>query len=980
MGGTVLPSPVGGKTRAVIGRVAGAWRASPRRWRIRVIVAAATLGAYALAGFFLVPWLVARQVRRAVPAALHRSATLAGARFNPFTLALTLVRLDVRDRDATPLFAFDTLVVNLSLGSLFRFALVLDEFRLVGPAIVARLGPDGAPTIADLFPADSTPDTVATGGGPPRLIVQRAAIRGGAITFVDQSRTPYLAMPFSGLGATVHGLSTLPNDEGNHDLVVTFAGGATIRWVGTATVRPLRLEGRFDITTINVPRMGAAFAGSLPVEVSEGRSDVTFRYVVDQAPDGTLQLAVPEGTVMVSQVVIRPRGGEAPWLRLPQVAVRGIRIAYPQRAARIGMIDLREPWIAAALDADGSFSWAPLVDSLLADTTPSRWTVSADTVAVSAGGVALVDRTIDPPATLDLSQIGLRLTSVSTDSAVRMGLAGSVDVAGGRVTLEGGITRAPRSGEIAIEARGLGLSPAQPYLGDPPRARIVGGAVSLQGRARLRAGRPSMVFDGRASLDRLAVQDSAGGPLLSWRTMDVRGIHFTSTPDLLRIAAIRFESPVARIAISREGTLNLATLRGGEVAVPDSAAPDSAPPPAFPYEILEVTLADASIDFSDESLILPFRAVIDSTRGAIRDVASFGATPGSLDLEGHILPNGRARASGTINVADPLAATEIRAEMRNILMPNLTPYSAQFAGYAIEEGRLDIDLVYRIVNRRLAADHHIVAEDLQLGEAVAGGEAPGFLVKLAVSLLKDSEGRIKLDVPVEGDVDDPQFRYSGIVWQALKTILGNIASAPFRFLGNLLGLGGDDVELVDFDPGRSDLLPPEREKLDSLAAELGRRPELVLAIEGRYDSVSDVAAARAASLDARIAARRDSVVARARDDTSRTVLSDILESLFRAQFSDGALDSLRRSFETPDGEVAAAEFYSEVRARLLAAQPVEPGLLERLGRERGTAIAGTMLARGALDTTRVTVRDPVPASRRKSGSVRVASELILDAP
>jgi hypothetical protein len=26
------------------------------------------------------------------------------------------------------------------------------------------------------------------------------------------------------------------------------------------------------------------------------------------------------------------------------------------------------------------------------------------------------------------------------------------------------------------------------------------------------------------------------------------------------------------------------------------------------------------------------------------------------------------------------------------------------------------------------------------------------------------------------------------------------------------------------------------------------------------------------------------------------------------------------------------------------------------------------------------VRDPVPASRRKSGSMRVASELILDAP
>ena len=72
------------------------------------------------------------------------------------------------------------------------------------------------------------------------------------------------------------------------------------------------------------------------------------------------------------------------------------------------------------------------------------------------------------------------------------------------------------------------------------------------------------------------------------------------------------------------------------------------------------------------------------------------------------------------------------------------------------------------------------------------------------------------------------------------------------------------------------------------------------------------------------------------------MLSGILESLFREQFGAAALDSLRRSFATPDGEAAAAEFYKEVRARLLAAQPVEPGLLERLGRERGSAIAGAM--------------------------------------
>jgi len=190
--------------------------------------------------------------------------------------------------------------------------------------------------------------------------------------------------------------------------------------------------------------------------------------------------------------------------------------------------------------------------------------------------------------------------------------------------------------------------------------------------------------------------------------------------------------------------------------------------------VIEVLFDDAQIDFSDESLILPFRTDIDSTRGAIRDVASFGGTPGSLELEGKVGQYGLARASGTLMINDPFAATVIKADFRNVDMVALTPYSAQFAGYSIKEGKLDLDLNYKIQSRQLQADHHIVATDLQLGDKVEGGESPGFLVKLAISLMKDREGKIKLDVPVEGTVDDPEFSYKGIVWKAIKQILGKM--------------------------------------------------------------------------------------------------------------------------------------------------------------------------------------------------------------
>jgi outer membrane protein OmpA-like peptidoglycan-associated protein len=401
--------------------------------------------------------------------------------------------------------------------------------------------------------------------------------------------------------------------------------------------------------------------------------------------------------------------------------------------------------------------------------------------------------------------------------------------------------------------------------------------------------------------------------------------------------------------------------------------------------------ADAEIDFSDQSLILPFRTTIDSATATIRDVASFGGTPGSLELEGLVDRDGLARASGSLHVADPFAATDVKMEFRNLDLSHFTPYSAQFAGYAIKSGRLDLDMRYRVLERQLDADHHIVAKDLALGDKVEGGESPGFLVKVAISLMKDKDGRITLDVPVTGSVDDPQFSYRGIVWKAMKQMLGKVATAPFRFLGKLLGIGGDAPELVDFDPGRSDLIPPEREKMDSLAAELGRKPDLVLKIEGRYDSISDAAALREAKLEALLTQRRDSMFAgKKQGDTSSTALGRTLESLYADIFSQPALDSLRDSLKTvvasdtvkrrkPRGGYETPAYFTQLRERMLLRQEVPPDELVQLARARATSIVAALASAGLADSSRMEVLEPSPVKKKKEGSPRISSELAMDA-
>ena len=126
-------------------------------------------------------------------------------------------------------------------------------------------------------------------------------------------------------------------------------------------------------------------------------------------------------------------------------------------------------------------------------------------------------------------------------------------------------------------------------------------------------------------------------------------------------------------------------------------------------------------------------------------------------------------------------------------MPLVTPYMVQFAGYRIEKGKMTLGLRYQVENRKLTASNSLLIDQLELGEKVENPNAVSLPLDLAITLLKDSEGKIKLDVPISGSLEDPQFSVSHIVFDALVNVLTKIISAPFSALASLVG--GDDTDL-----------------------------------------------------------------------------------------------------------------------------------------------------------------------------------------
>jgi hypothetical protein len=112
---------------------------------------------------------------------------------------------------------------------------------------------------------------------------------------------------------------------------------------------------------------------------------------------------------------------------------------------------------------------------------------------------------------------------------------------------------------------------------------------------------------------------------------------------------------------------------------------------------------------------------------------------------------------------------------------------------------------------------------------------------LAIALLEDSNGVIDLGLDVSGDVDSPDFSFGSIILNAIGNIITKAVTAPFSLLANLVG-SDDELDSVAFTFGGHKLDAQAKEKLNTLAEALKKRPGLKVNIEGTVNAVSDASA------------------------------------------------------------------------------------------------------------------------------------------
>ena len=267
---------------------------------------------------------------------------------------------------------------------------------------------------------------------------------------------------------------------------------------------------------------------------------------------------------------------------------------------------------------------------------------------------------------------------------------------------------------------------------------------------------------------------------------------------------------------------------------------------------------------------------------------------------------------------------------------------------------------------RLVGQNQLVFNEIDLGDKVRSAGGADLPLELAVALLSDAQGRITLDIPVRGDLNDPQFDFGGLVARAIASAIGRIVSAPFRALAGLFGeRGSEGLDEVRFAPGSAALGPPQQEGIVKLAKALEARPQLGVIVRGGYDPARDAEALRRETVRGEIMRRAGYTSAGPLDfDDARTLRA--AESLYLERIGKRAnLQALRD----------AAPRYGRALVDLLAyVMPEDAVSPERLARERGEAVRAALLKHG-IEPARVALEAP---SEQVAAQEGVATVIALE--
>lgn len=794
------------------------------------------------------------------------------------TGTVTLNNLVITTLEDQPVFSLPLLDVNTEAVDVFGRSAHVKSILIKQPELRVTRERDGTISLTKLgieLPPESpapvppkeepkpAPNPDRKPEAPFKVQVDEIKLDSALVAFTDATTEPAFKATIQPLTMTASHFSNEPGKSTGVDLSLTTDAGETIIHQGELTVEPLSAHGTVSIRQVPLKRYAPYYGTPLLFTVEDGRLDLSTQYTYAKAAPET---KLTEASLALTSLRLRRKGEKTDFFTLPEFTITQTQVDVEKRRVAIGEIATRRAQLLVERARDGAINLTQLVARAAAAPAQSKppspspqdgstaqpWTVELAKLAIDQYSVRFHDQIPADPVALTVAPIGLTVANFSTarnnKTAVNLKLGLNKN---GSLVANGTFGLDPLSATMKVDVKGFDLVPLQPYVAEHVNLIVTSGAASAQGTVALTAPKPNepvIGYAGDVALTKFTAIDKAhSDDLLRFSDFAVNGVRLTSNPFALDIKSVTLADLTAHLAMNADKTLNVSHLVIAPSPTEGEEPPEEKPaaPPAEGYaepkaiRVDRVSLMNGIVQFLDRSVKPTFSTKLADLQATMTNLSSDAGKPADVDVKAKLDDAAPFAITGKLNPLGNDLFADLTVSFREMDLSPLTPYSGKFAGYTIQKGKVSLDLAYLINQRKLDSTNKVFIDQFTFGDKVESPDATSLPVKLAVSLLQDRKGQIKLDLPVTGSLDDPKFSVWGVILDIVVNLLTKAATAPFSLLGSLLPGGGEELNVVEFDYGTAVLDAVGSNRLTLLGTALVDRPGLNVEIAGWVDREKD---------------------------------------------------------------------------------------------------------------------------------------------
>ncbi|MDA3902841.1 MAG: DUF748 domain-containing protein [Desulfuromusa sp.] len=779
---------------------------------------------------------------------------------------LALSDIDLRELDGRELFRMPTLILDLDWADLFVQDFNLVSLDIYEPQIYVDRDKSGRwnfqrimlpEETAAVAKEESTTEDAAA-GSLPLLTIEKLALMDGQIHYRDDFVPSGFVEEIRQINLNLDGFSTHPGKKTAATLKLQTDRDFAIAINGELGINPAVAV--VDLT-----------AGTLPLKpyypYLEGLLTAPIEGVLNLAgqiiytADSNIQ--VKQAQLELNDLLVPFSGKDQ--FTLSDFSMTDSSFDLQQQTISLGTIQLSSGNIKATRLADGSFSplqllrEQPPTDSAatVKNSEPNQpWKIRAESVDLQKFKLLLTDASLAKEPQVNIPDFTLHAENLSYPIAEKSPFALTAKVGKkGSINVDGTVVHTPLQLQAQTQIKSFPLTFLNNFVPEGIEISFKDGklysslAIHLEQQPEKFSGK----FSGKLNVSNFDLRDPIGeGELLTWGNLNLDDIKGEITPFSLHVKEVVLSDYLANIQITPEGRVNLTSITATkaatnleeanseqsgikEVVITEDISP-SEPPPDIRIDAL--TLQGGTVSFIDRHLPSIFSTTMYELGGRVTGLASAEQMQADVDLRGQLENHSPLTVSGKINPLSRDLFADLTLSFKDIDLTPMTPYSGTYLGYVIDKGKLYLDLNYHIEHQKISAKNKVMIDQFTFGDTVESDKATSLPVAFAIALLKDSNDEIHLDVPISGDLSDPDFSIVGVIFTVLKNLLVKAATSPFSLLASMLG-GDEDFTGISFASGITTIDEEQLTKLAGLAEMLVKRPALTLEISGFADKELD---------------------------------------------------------------------------------------------------------------------------------------------